>query len=90
MTDRDFNELAGRIEGLSRLVLNMAAMLEEASIIDGPRLCAVLRSDSKLLEGSTGKHMETAQLVLQQLADQLESGRSFRQSMGGPAGNQGR
>lgn len=80
MTDRDFNELAGRIEGLSRLVLNMAAMLEEASIIDGPRLCAVLRNDSKLLEGSTGKHMATAQLVLHQLAEELEFARNARQS----------
>ena len=91
MNDHDFNELAGRIEGLSRLVLNVTAMLEEAHIIDGPQLCDVLRSSSSTtLLDSVGPHVAATRRTLAQFAEQLDYARNSRQSRGDRGESQGR
>ncbi len=41
MTTQEFNELAGRIEGVAQALLRLAGVLEQARIIDGPRLSAL-------------------------------------------------
>ena len=74
MGTADFDELAGRIEGMSRAVLHIAAALEIAGLIDGPRLSQGWRS------GLPGPGLEVANRTLQELARALDGARSQRQA----------
>lgn len=78
MQDTDWNELAGRIEGVSRLVLNLTAALEDIGIIDGPRLSATLR-ECGLKQAGVG-HLQVAERTLGELAQALDDARSWRRS----------
>lgn len=81
MDDRDFNELAGRIEGVARLVLHLTAALEDAGTIDGPCFADGLRSAVRPSEDAA-PHLTAAKQTLVELADALDDARSSRQSRG--------
>lgn len=78
----DFDELAGRIEGLARALLHTVAELEAAGLMDGPRLAGAWRS------GAPARHrlpaMQTAGRTLRELAQALDDARSWRQARGRP------
>lgn len=67
MGDRDFNVLAGQIEGLARAFLVMAATHQRQGVLDEQLLQAKLRIHADELPPG----METAQAMLHGLADQL-------------------
>lgn len=75
MNTADFDELAGRIEGLSRAVLHIAAALEMRGVIDGPQLSQAWRSALPL------PGFEVASRTLQELAQALDGARSQRQAL---------
>lgn len=90
MNDHDFNELAGRIEGLSRLVLNVTAMLEEVctllmALSYAPRCAAVAQRYR-----TVGRMWPQRWRTLAQLAEQLDYARNSRQSRGDRGESQGR
>lgn len=72
----DFEELAGRLEGVSRAVLHIAAALEIKGLIDGPQLSQAWRSALPL------PGFEVAGRTLQELAVALDGARSQRQALG--------
>lgn len=72
----DFEELAGRLEGVSRAVLHIAAALEIKGLIDGPQLSQAWRAALPL------PGFEVAGHTLQELALALDSARSQRQALG--------
>lgn len=78
MDERDFDELAGRIEGLARALLHTVAALEAAGVMDGPRLAGAWRS------GAPARHtppvLRTAARTLRELARALDDARSWRQA----------
>lgn len=82
MSDPDFHELAGRIEAIGRSVLHLTAVLEDAGLIDGPRFSDGLRKSFRPGELSP-PHLEAATKTLQEMADALDSARSWRQSRAG-------
>ncbi|CAN7556726.1 hypothetical protein LJR074_004011 [Acidovorax sp. LjRoot74] len=75
MESTDFDELAGRVEGVSRAVLHIAAALEIAGLIDGPQLAQAWRSALPL------PGFEVAGRTLQELAHALDGARSQRQAL---------
>ena len=79
MDGRDFDELAGRIEGVAQALLHLTALLEMQGVIDGPRLSRALRS----AQGpSVLPVLETARHTLRELAEKLDGARTERQSLG--------
>ncbi|WP_291517514.1 hypothetical protein [Acidovorax sp.] len=76
MDTADFDELAGRLEGVSRAVLHIAAALEIKGIIDGPQLSQAWRSALPL------PGFDVAGRTLQELALALDDARSQRQALG--------
>ena len=75
----DMDELVGRVDGLGRAMLVLAAHLEQAGLIDGPRLA----SDWRALRAPGGTSATAAQASLQVLADlagQLSDARILRRS----------
>ncbi len=67
MGDTDFNELAGRIEGLARAYLMLAAMLQQQGSVDEQLLQANLR----ILGDKLPPSMAVATRTLTELADAL-------------------
>jgi hypothetical protein len=55
MTDDQYNELAGQIQGLSDFVLNLTAILEFNEVIDGSHLTQTTRqfADARAFDGRT-------------------------------------
>lgn len=87
MQGDDFNELAGRIEGLARVVLHLVARLEDDGVIDGPAMAEGLRGSIVLNEHS-GSLMRTAKRTLDEAANALDEARRwrrFRRQIGVPA-----
>lgn len=79
MDDSDFDELAGRLEGISRAVLHLAAALEQGNVIDGPQLAQAWRTS--IPDGNADTQLRaTARRTLTELAAALDDARSFRQS----------
>jgi hypothetical protein len=86
--DNDKTEvLAGRIEALSRAVLQLAASLEVHGLIDGPRLSALWRGAVKPRSSDTVTR-QVAHSYLQELTALLDDARDHRQSLVRPAENQ--
>ncbi len=81
MDTQDFEELAGRIEGISRAVLHLAAALEKSNVIDGSQL-AQAWSESIAQHAAGTPLQATAHKTLQELAFALNDARRFRQSQG--------
>lgn len=81
MNNDDFNELAGRIQGLTDFILRLTATLEMDGLIDGPLLTGRLRQLADGRQFPHG-HLEASKLALHQLADQLDAARTVRQGDG--------
>lgn len=74
MDSEDFDELAGRIEGVARAVLLLAQMMERETDMDGPTLSRQWRQ-SLAPQGDADKP-GTAHKTLLQLAQALDDARS--------------
>ncbi|MDO8931888.1 MAG: hypothetical protein Q7U97_05800 [Rhodocyclaceae bacterium] len=77
MNADEFDVLAGRIEGLARMVLHLVARLEDGDVIDGPAMAEGLRH-SIVLKPEAGALMVTAQRTLENAADTLDEARRWR------------
>jgi hypothetical protein len=78
MSDNDFNELAGRIQGLADFVLHLTSMLEMSNVIDGPYLTEKLHCFADGRQG-VGDHLSATKRTLHELADHLDEARKNRQ-----------
>lgn len=76
MEHTEFDELAGRIEGVAQALLRLTAELEMARGIDGPRLSAGWRR--AVTDKPAAKARETARQTLLQLAGALDEARHWR------------
>ena len=81
MENRDFDELAGRIEAVARLSLNLVAVLEDKGFMDGAVFAEALRTGIRAPEDSPV--LQAAQRTARQLAESIDSSRRFRQSRAG-------
>lgn len=77
MDQHDFDELAGRIEGVARAVLALAWMMERETCMDGPTLTRQWR-ESVPPQAGVGS-LGTARKTLHGLAQQLDDVRSRHQ-----------
>ena len=77
MQSRDFNELAGRIEGLGRVVLHLVATLEVSGTVNGPVFTEALRR-SVVPNGTPNPVMAAAKVTLEEIAKALDEGRRWR------------
>ena len=77
MTINEFDELAGRIEGLSRAVLLLANMMEEETNMDGLTLTRQWRESVR--KDADSDSLRTARTTLHELAQALDDARSRRQ-----------
>ena len=89
MGESDFNELAGRIEAVGRLAMNLVAELEDAGLMDGEAFAKRLRRGIPHPKAAATEHQHavlgsTVQAV-QQIAESIENERNWRQSRGHPA-----
>lgn len=74
---RTMNELAGRVEGLGRMVLHLVAKLEDAGLLDGPDFTQGLRS-AFVLKPDASQLMQAAKRTLHLGADALDEARGWR------------
>jgi hypothetical protein len=79
MDTRDFEELAGRIEGVARAVLMLAQMMERETCMDGPTLSRQWR-ESVSPQANAGSS-DTARKTLHQMARDLDDARSRYQEL---------
>lgn len=79
MEQADIAEIDGRIEAVGRMTLELAALLEDTHIIDGPSLSARLR-DSVVPCDRSPAHLHIARRVLGEMANALDSARAWRQA----------
>lgn len=77
MNANDFEVLAGRIEGLARLVMHLVARLEDEGHIDGPAMAEGLRHSIELRQDATNM-MKIAKRTLNNAADTLDEARRWR------------
>ena len=89
MGESDFNELAGRIEAVGRLAMNLVAELEDAGLMDGEAFAKRLRRGvphpkAAATEPQQAVLASTVQ-ALQQMADSIDDARNWRQSRVHPA-----
>lgn len=78
MTEHEFNELAGRIEGLALAFLQLAAETEMQGAADGPFLCHQMRERADRLPLDR-RYRDSTVRVLHHLADELDQARNRRQ-----------
>jgi len=71
------NDLAGRIEGLARVLLHVIAKLEDGGTIDGPALADGLRQ-SIVLTTRSDPLMQSAKRTLDNAANALDEARHWR------------
>ena len=69
-------ELAGRIEAVSKFVLHLAAELEMAGLIDGPRFSRRLRGSPRMPDQVP--YIQRARECLTVMADTLDAARADR------------
>lgn len=76
MTDTQFNELAGRIDGVGRVLAMLIADLEIRENLNGERFCQRLRDYAQ----GRGRYpgLEKSALVITEIADELEAARLNR------------
>lgn len=79
MAGKDFDELAGRIDGLAWAVAYLTAHLETTGLLDGPGYCQTLRAKAE----SRSDLLPLARQVLAGLATELDRARQVRQSRAG-------
>ena len=74
MGEAEFNELAGRIEGIGRAFLVLVDMLEKKGTVNGPRYCSALRRmENELCIDSP--HCASAKRTLLETAKALDEAR---------------
>lgn len=83
MNETNFDELAGRIDGIGQALLRVTAQLEMQEIIDGPRVSELWRQAAKTHPGDQAVH-HRAHKTLLQLVQMLDDARCARQSMDHP------
>ena len=75
--EKCLNDLAGRIEGLGRVILHVVAKLEDGGVIDGQELSDGLRGSVVLAENPTAL-MCAAKRTLDNTANALDEARRWR------------
>lgn len=83
MDTKDFDELAGRIEGIAKALLRLTAALEQRGVIDGHQLSIAWR-DSVPAHTADTPLRAAARKTLQELALSLDDARRSRQLQGCP------
>lgn len=81
MDSEDFDELAGRIDGIGQALLRLTAALEMQGVIDGLQVSALWRQAAKAHPDDQAVHRK-AHMTLMQMAQLLDDARSSRQSAG--------
>lgn len=81
MTERDFNELAGRLEALSSLVIDLVDQLDAVHGLDSQALSKRTRGLSAAVSFDA-PHLAATKRVLAELADSMDRARSQRLSRG--------
>lgn len=76
MSDEQFNELTGRIDGVARVLMNLIADLEVREVLNGQRFCQSVRNTAEG-RAALAEH-ETSVRVMQQIASQLDTSRRNR------------
>jgi len=84
MDKTEFDELAGRIDGIGQALLRLCAELEMQGVIDGSRLSAAWMHVADRRPNATAVHRK-AHNTLHQLAQMLDEARSARLSRWMPA-----
>lgn len=82
----EFDELSGRIEGVSRLLLHLIAKLEDSGFVDGPALTEVSRRSAQSLRFDR-PNLQATQRTMLELCDALDGARKHRQESGHLPGN---
>lgn len=77
MDNREFDELAGRIEGIGRVVLLLIADLENRELLNGERFARSLREMAMALHFEQA-HLEATRRTLLETAAVLESAEGMR------------
>jgi hypothetical protein len=79
MTNDQFNELAGRIQGLGDFVLHLTSYLEDRQLIDGEQFNQVVREfgENRCFDGD---HLQATKRTLSELAQFLNEARQRRQA----------
>lgn len=77
-----FNELEGRIEGISQLLLYLTAQLEIDNSLDGNTISKSLRHKTGSIKRLDPPVLQSAQRVMLHLADCLDAARTERQKQG--------
>ncbi len=84
MRKSEFNELAGRIEAVARLAMNLVAEMEDAGFMDGERFAQRLRRGVPHPPAGASQYQQavlaSAVQALLQMADSIDATRSRRQS----------
>lgn len=83
MDKEQFDELAGRIDGVAHALLRLTAELEMRGLIDAPRVSQAWR-EARPEQLATDQVLQASRQVLHQMADQLDEARRTRQSRGQP------
>lgn len=78
MSNNDFNELAGRIQGLGDFVMRLTAELEFRQLIDGERFTRGIckRAEDRFFDG---EHLEATKRTLNEMTRFLNEARQRRQ-----------
>lgn len=84
MATEDFDELAGRINGIGQALLRLTAELEMQGVIDGPRVSATWRRGAESCSGDHPANHSTRVVLLQlaQLLDESRAARPTRPTLG--------
>jgi hypothetical protein len=82
MSAEEFNELAGRIEGLAIAVGFLVAELEDNGVIDGPRYCVSMQRMAGKLSFDR-PHLVATQRTLRELASSIDQARNQRRGSAG-------
>lgn len=77
MQTAEFDELAGRIEGIGRALMNLVTHLEEQGSLDGTDYTDTLRSS---IPEPASALLSAAGRTMQEVADAIDAARTYRQS----------
>lgn len=75
MTDLQFKELSGRIDGVAHVLMTLICQLEDNHTLDGARTDQLLRAHA---EARSKAGFEKCAEVVEQIANQLRSARENR------------
>lgn len=89
MNSQEFDELAGRIEGIGRMVLALIADIEDRELLSGVRFSESLRSSAEAL-CFEGPSLASTKRTLLETADALDAARGARKKLGGRGGGRKR